>query len=111
MTDKVLVIISSADPGKARTGILYATNALTYGWLEDVKLIFFGPAEKLLLTDLDLQKALQHYQETDETVVACKFIADQDETSAGIAALGVQIEYVGAMISNLIKQGYAPMVW
>lgn len=111
MTDKVLVIISSADPAKARTGILYATNALVNGWLEAVKLIFFGPSQKLLLDNVDLQQAVQHYQEMGETVVACKFLADAEKSSQSIAALGVQVDYVGEMISNFIKEGYTPMVW
>ncbi len=111
MTDKVLVIISSADPAKARTGILYATNALANGWLEAVKLIFFGPSQKLLLNNPDLQQAVQHYQEMDETVVACKFLADEEKSSQSIAALGIQVDYVGEMISNFIKEGYTPMVW
>jgi hypothetical protein len=47
----------------------------------------------------------------EETAVACKFIAQRDGTDERIAALGVQVEYVGKMISDLIKDGYVPMVW
>ena len=59
MSDKVLVIISTSDAGKALTGIAYATNTLKNGWLEDVKLMVFGPAEQLVLTNAALQQALQ----------------------------------------------------
>lgn len=111
MSNKIVAIISSGEAGKARTGARYATNALKQGWLEDVKLFIFGPAEQLLLKDVELQKMLQEYQQLQETVVACKFIAERDGLSEGIAALGIQVEFVGKMISDLIKDGYTPMVW
>jgi hypothetical protein len=111
MSDKIIAIISSGEPGKARTGTMYAVNALKHGWLEDVKLIFFGPAEALLLKDAELQRMLREYQLMEESAVACRFIAKRDGTENAIAALGVKVEYVGEMISGLIKQGYTPMVW
>jgi len=111
MSDRIVAIISSSEPGKARTGAMYAVNALKHGWLEEVKLFFFGPAEELLLRDEELQRLLREYQAMEETAVACKFIADRDGTAAGIAGLDVQVEYVGKMISDLVKAGYVPMVW
>jgi len=111
MNEKLVVIISTSDPGKARTGTMYAVNALKHGWMEEVKLFFFGPAEELLLEDQELQQLLREYQEMEETAVACRFIAERDNTDKQIAALDVQVEYVGEMISDLIKDGYLPIVW
>lgn len=111
MTDRIVAIICSSDPGTARTGAMYAVSALKNGWLEEVKLFFFGPAEDLLLQDEELQSWLREYQAMEETAVACKFISDRDGTSDSIAKLDVQVEYVGSMISDLIKEGYVPMVW
>jgi hypothetical protein len=48
VSDRIIAIISTGEAGKARTGTKYAINALKNGSLEDVKLFFFGPAEKLL---------------------------------------------------------------
>ena len=55
MSDKALVIISSGIEAreKALTGIMYAVNAVKYKWLEDVRIIFFGPSERLILSDDD----------------------------------------------------------
>jgi len=111
MNDKLVAIISSGEPGKARTGAMYAVNALKHGWMEEVKLFFFGPAEELLLKDQELQQLLKEYHAMEETAVACKFIADKEGTDERLAALGMQVEYVGKMISDLIKEGYTPMVW
>lgn len=111
MSDKVVVIIGTGESEKARTGAMYAINALKHGWMEEVKLIFFGPGEKLLLEDEVLQAFVRDYQAMEETVIACKFIADRDGLDEGISQLGVQVIYVGQLISDLIKEGYTPMVW
>ena len=54
---------------------------------------------------------LEEYQLIKETAVACKFIADRDGVSQEITDLGVQVQFVGKMISDFIKDGYTPTVW
>ena len=100
-----------SDAGKARTGAMYAVNALKHGWLEDVKIIFFGPAQDLLLEDAELQNYIKEYQTMEETAVACKYISDRDKISEQLSEIGIQVEYVGKMISDYILDGYIPMVW
>jgi hypothetical protein len=111
VSSKIIAIISTGEAGKARTGIAFALNAMKKDWLEDVKIFIFGPAEALLLKDHEIQNMLKEYQQMDETVVACKNIADRDGISKEIAALGIRVELIGNMISDLMKDGYAPMVW
>lgn len=111
MSDKVVVIIGTAERDKAEAGLMYAVNATKYGWLADVKLFFFGPAEELLLVDEDLQELLREFQRQDKTPVACKFLADRNGSDEALSGLGLEVAYVGEMISSLIKDGYTPMVW
>lgn len=112
MSSKIVVIISTSDAGKARTGAMYALNALKHGWMDKVKIIFFGPAQDLLLVDEELQSRIKEYQEIIEGgVVACKFIANRDEKSEQLSEIGIQVEYVGEIISSYIHEGYVPMVW
>ena len=111
MTDKVLVIISSSDAEKVRTGMMYAVNSMRQAWLSDVKLIIFGPAQALLLKDRDLQERVALFQKIAGKAVACSYIADRDGIAVGTRALGIEVEPVGALISDYIKQGYVPMVW
>jgi hypothetical protein len=79
--------------------------------MDEVRVFFFGPAQGLLLEDSELQRLLQEYQAYEQAPVACKFLADRDGTAEPTAELGVQVAYVGKMISDLIKDGYVPMVW
>ncbi len=111
MSSKVVVIISTAEVAKARTGAMYAVNAVKYGWLDEVKLFFFGPSEKLLLTDETLRQYADDFREFVGPPIACKFIADREGLSDQVAALGLQVDYVGKAISDLIGAGYTPMVW
>ena len=111
MSNKIVVIISTAQVDKARTGMMYAVNALTHGWVEDVKIFFFGPAQKLINEDEELQRYLMEYQNAEQNAVVCKYIADRDSTAKQAEALNMNVEYVGELISNLIKTGYTPMIW
>ncbi len=111
MAKKIVIIISTSDLEKARTGAMYAKNALFQGWMEEVKIFFFGPAQKLLLEDAELQNFVEKVRAMEETPIACKFISDRDNNSEQISKLGVSVEPVGSLISDLINDGYVPMVW
>lgn len=111
MSEKILTIISTRDPEKARTGLMYSLNALKYGWMKEVRLYFFGPSQDLLLEDYELQDMLKQFHSLGPKAVACKFLSDEAETSNRISELDVKVEYVGSQISDLIMAGFVPMVW
>jgi hypothetical protein len=110
MSSKAVVIISTAEKAKALTGILFATNAQKNKWLDDVKVIFFGPFENLVCEDEEVARTAAQLLEF-ETPVACKKLSDRDEITAKLEDLGYKVEYVGTLISDFIKQGYAPLVF
>ncbi len=110
MEQKVLVILSTAEKEKALTGILYTTNALKNHWLSDIKVCLFGPFEALLAEDEDIQDGVAGLRE-HLVPVACKFISDSHGVSEKLTELGIQVEYVGQLVSDYIKDGYIPMVF
>lgn len=110
MTSKVVVIIATGEKKKARTGIVYAKNACAHNWLDEVKIVFFGPAETLIVEDEELSRLARETARECECL-ACKAISDKEGISNQIEELGVNVEYVGSITSNLIKDGYVPMVW
>jgi len=110
MPAKVMVIISTAEKDKALTGILYAKNAQKNKWVDDVRIIFFGPFENLVCEDDDVIKAASELLDY-QTPIACKFLSDRSGTSDKLTELGFNVEYVGALISDSIKAGYVPMVF
>ncbi len=110
MSDKALVIISTSDAAKARTGLMWSMRCLQEGWLEDVKVIFFGPGENVLLADSEAQDIVREIAKA-EPPLACKFLADRDGTTEAIEKLGVEVVYVGKIIADHIRDGYVPLVW
>ena len=110
MGSKLLVIISTGEKEKAMTGLMYAMRALSEGWMDDVKVMFFGPSEKLLVQDENIAGIAKEIAAKSKPL-ACKFLSDRDGISEKIADLGVDVEYVGTIISDLIKDGYVPMVF
>lgn len=110
MSAKILVIFASAEKEKVLTGMMYARNAVTQKWLDEVKIVFFGPIEKLMVEDEEVREAAIKLTEVSECV-ACKAISEEKAITEKLSKLGVKVEYVGSIISNYMKKGYTPMVW
>ena len=110
MSDKALVIISTGEVEKAKTGLMWVQNAMIYGWMEDVKVIFFGPSQNLVLQDETVRKMAKEIAEKEKPVF-CRFISDRDGNSDQLVEIGMRVKYVGPMIADFIKSGYVPMVF
>lgn len=110
MSDKALVIISTGEAEKALTGLMWAQNAMRYGWMADIKVIFFGPAQNLVLDDERVKKMAAEIAEAEKPVF-CRYLSDRDGNSGQLRAMGMEVKYVGPMIADFIKQGYTPMVF
>lgn len=110
MSTKTLVIIATADREKAIAGLMYARNVLKNKWLDDVKVVFFGPSEKLAAFDDKIKWFIKEITEKGDCF-ACKAISDEAGVSGKLQEVGVEVEYVGTIVSNAVKEGYLPMVW
>ena len=110
MAAKVVVIIATAEEQKALTGLMYASKNLTEGWLDDVKVVFLGPSERLLVSSEEIAKAAKEMS-AEHKPLACKFVADNEGITEKIEAMGLKVEYVGTIIADLLKDGYLPMVF
>ena len=110
MASKVMVIVSTAEKDKALTGIMYAVNAQKNKWVDDLKVIFFGPFENLVCDDEEVAQVASRLLDY-ETPIACKFLSDRDGISETLEKMGVNVDYVGALISGYIEEGCTPMVF
>ena len=107
---KLLVIIATSDREKALAGLMYACNVLKNTWLDDIKVVFFGPSEKLAAFDDEIACFIKEITDKSDCF-ACKAISDKAGVSEKLQEAGVEVEYVGTIVSNAIKEGYLPMVW
>ena len=110
MANKVFVIIADADREQAlEVGLIYPLNCAKNKWLEDVKVIFFGPSKKLAAYDSQVQERIKEIKGYGGEVLACKWCADRMGITALLEEQGITVVYVGPVISQLIKDGWAQL--
>lgn len=111
MTGNLLVIIASGieAPDKALTGLMFAINAKKNKWLDNVNVVLFGPSEKMIATaesDSPIGKLMGQAIQLGVVPIACRAIADGEGITKELMGIGVEVEYVGAIISSFIKKDY-----
>jgi hypothetical protein len=110
MEAKLLVIIATGDREKALAGLMYTRNVLVNGWLDKVRVVLFGPSEKLVALHDDIRWFIKDIAARCGCF-ACKAISDEEGQSETLEEAGVKVEYVGTIVSSALKEGYLPMVW
>ena len=111
MNDKLAIILASGDREVLEMGLIYATNVVAHGWMDDVKLFLFGPSEVTIATDPNLRELVKAIVEEGTVPEACKWCSDKYGVSDMLLALGCEVEYIGSPVSEAIKAGYTPMTW
>jgi hypothetical protein len=101
MTEKLLIIIASGDREKVLTALMYAKNNIKYGWI---------PSENLLVSDSDVTSSAMELANLSQPL-ACQLLSDRDNISERIERMGVEVDYVGTIIADFLRDGYTPMVW
>jgi len=112
MANKVFVMLSSGDREVAlEVGLIYPLNAAKNKWMDEVKIIIFGPSEKIAAYDTKVQDRIKECQELGIEVLACKWCSDRMEVSEKLESLGIKVLYVGPVISDLLKDGWASLTF
>jgi hypothetical protein len=112
MSAKVFVVVSSGDKEVVlEPGFLYPLNAAKKKWMDEVKVIIFGPAEKLVAHDVKLQEKVRKLLAAGVEVTACKWCADRWKISDKLEEIGIKVEYVGSVMSQLLKDGWASLTF
>ncbi|MGC8672959.1 MAG: DsrE family protein [Thermoplasmata archaeon] len=111
---KILVIIISGknDTEKAMAGMSFAYNAKVKGYLDDIRIMFFGPSEDLIVSEnRDVQDMLKKLMDAGMFMIACKNISDKFQLTAKLSGMGIKVEYVGKIIADYIREGFVPMTF
>ena len=82
---------------------MYAINAMRYGWWENVTLIVWGATAKLVAENERIQALIAEAREKGVYVTACKACADQLGVSETLETLGIDVEYLGIPLTNVLK--------
>jgi hypothetical protein len=112
MATKMFVLLSTGDREVAlEVGLVYPLNAARERWMDEVKVIVFGPSEKLAAYDMEVQAMLKDLQGAGVEVIACKWCADRMKITDLIEKAGIKVVYVGPIISQLLKDGWASLTF
>ena len=111
MSDKLAIILASGDPKVLEMGLIYATNVVAQGWMDDVKVFLFGASGVTVATDPDLRELVRTIVQAGAVPQACKWCSDRYGVSDTLLALGCEVEYIGLPVSEAIRAGYTPMTW
>jgi len=100
----VLVVWTSGEREVAMKMVfMYALNAKKYGWWEDVTMLVWGPSQRLLAEDAELQEELAAMLEIGVRAVACKACADSYPVTEELEALGVEVFYTGQFLTEWLR--------
>ena len=99
---KVLIWLASGDTDKLRPGVLWAVNAQKNGWVDEVRVVVFGPSEQALLHDDELFEQVQQINGS----MYCRFVASNEQLVQPLEAKGANVIDVGEPIGRLIREGF-----
>ena len=111
MSDRLVMILANDNSKVLEMGLIYARNVVKNGWMDDMKLFLFGPSEVTIATDPDLQQMVKEIISEGTVPQACKWCSDKYKVSEELSRLGCAVEYIGASVSEAIRDGYTPMTW
>ncbi|KQB36806.1 MULTISPECIES: hypothetical protein [Acidiplasma] len=108
MADKLAVIILSGNENRDRAllGLKFALHT-TIG----TRVVLFGAAEKLAAEDDEFKGLVKQLIDKNIIPVACVNIADEENIKERLLELKINLKPVGALISDYVKDGYAPITF
>ena len=110
MADKLLVVIVSDDV-KASIGLRMAARMVERGTLADVRVLFFGPSERLLADPpTELRDSLAVVRRK-AAPLACRAVADQLGVTRRLEEAGTEMVPAGQEVERRMLDGYEIMTF
>ena len=111
MSSQIAVIVSSSDKDVVWTGLFYAIKGTKKQFMDDIRLVLWGPSEKIIAADSELSGMVREYLETGKPVWACRTCADRYGVARDMETLGCTVAYMGSLTAEWFKDGVIPFTW
>ena len=82
---------------------MYAINSKRNGWWEDVTLVVWGATAQLVAENKRAQALIAEALENGIYITACKACSDQLGVSEALEAQGIDVQYLGIALTNVLK--------
>ena len=103
-TGKLMVVWTSADPDVAdKVCLMYTHAAKKYGWFAEVRLVVWGPSQRLLAGDPAIQSKVKAMQADGVIVEACVACATKLELVDTIREMGIEVRGMGVPLTEALK--------
>ncbi len=110
---KLFLIISAADPRiLTDVALPYIRNAHKNHWMDQIRVILWGPSEKTVVSTLELKAQVMDLANLlGKDLIACKQCAEDYNITDRLEKLNVSLEYVGELITNMLKDDWKQLVF
>ena len=91
--------------------LMYTHNSAKKGWWDQVRLIVWGPSAPLLARDAELQDQIRLMKQDGVELLACKACSDRYGVSEPLEALGIEVLYVGELLTEMLQSGWTALTY
>jgi hypothetical protein len=107
VAESLVIVWTSGDREVAKKMVfMYSKNSRLKGWWGRVRLVVWGPSAQLLAVDQELQEELEDLQAAGVELLACKACADLYGVTTKLMSLGIEVIYMGAPLTEMLKTGW-----
>lgn len=104
--ERLVIVWTSNDKDVAMNmALMYAYNAKSRGWWNELTFVVWGPSAKLLSEDGDLQEQISMMLEAGVDVFACKTCADRYGVGEKLEDMGIKVIKMGIPLTEYLKAG------
>ncbi len=105
MNTKLNILWVNDNPQTAHTMVfMYATNAKSRAWFDEVEVIIWGPTAKLVAEDEGIQERIKLAMHTGVVVKACISCANMFGVTDKLKSLGIEVDGMGIPLTNILKE-------
>jgi hypothetical protein len=104
MSNELTILWTNADPITAQFMVfMYAGNAVPKGWWDKVRIIVWGATTKLVAENKEIQEELLDLKSKGVQVEVCIACAKKLGVAEELAALGLDLKFMGEPLTGIIK--------
>ncbi len=105
MNSKLNILWVNDNPQTAHTMVfMYATNAKTQGWFDEVEIIIWGATAKLVAEDETIQERIKLAKQAGVVVKACISCTNMFGVTEKLKSLDLEVDGMGIPLTNILKE-------
>lgn len=83
--------------------LMYTQNSVKRNWWETIVVYIWGEPAELIGNNKDLREQIKEAMEIGVQFVACKACADELGVTPQLESIGIDVQYIGELITNVIR--------